>query len=316
MRIRISCIIGIILAIIFLGCSDKLEEAGGWFKEPDLTHARKILKTTLPLGYAANLAMAALGGTSLPNVSIAQSGDTSVGTYFITIDVDSTFPLPQGLYADGTILVVGFHADQEVAMMTCIFSDLNVSQGVFTINDISTIPVVSKEDIISGKKELFVVYGDIDVNSGSDTMLTVSMSNEQMDAEFTRYETMKSFDSSVTLDENAWIIRVDHNETIGDPGDDIYMVSGGGQYVEAGSGGAGIIQMTMIDMQMHASCRKNPNEGWGLIQNLEVGAGTVPELGHVVLMGRSACDGCIDIPVATGCYIKSLNTSVPLNLAE
>jgi hypothetical protein len=255
-------------------------------------------------------------GASLPNVTVVRNGsDTSTGCFLLNIIVDSTFPLPGNTRATGIITTAGIIVDNRTAIMTAVFSQLNVNQGSFVLRDISTFPAVIDSDIISGKRGLFVVYADIDVNAGSDTLLNIGISQGQITAELTKYQTMKSFDSGVTLAENAWIIRVDDNNTLSDASDDRYTVSGGGQYVEVSNSKNEIVQLAMINASMSPSCKYNPTAGYALWQN--VGAGPLPsdlDIGHVFLTFHNTCDGNAHVTVATGVYIQSFGRDIALGL--
>jgi hypothetical protein len=306
-----ACVL-VCLLVLLSGCSKgTLDDL---FKDPDLTEIRKALKTALPLSYAANAAMVSMEGTRLPNVSMVQTGDTSsVGAFIMEVTVDSTFPMPHGISGQGKITVAGFNARADMAMLTVMFTDMNVLQGNFTIQNVSTFPVVRP----TGTKELIVVYADIDINAGSDTLFTVGVTQEQINAEFTRYETMKDWDTTVHLEEIAWVIRIQDQGTATDASDDRYIMSGGGQYVEAGSGTAELLQLSMVTVALSPQCTRNPLQGLAFVQNLGASTGStgpVPELGHVFFTFHDNCDGQIEVTLATGSYIRALGTSMPLEL--
>jgi hypothetical protein len=275
-----------------------------------------VLKTAMPVGYAANLTMAAMQGDSLPNVLVVRSGsDTSTGCFLVNITVDSTYPLPGSVQGTGIITTAGIIVDNRTAIMTAVFSSLNITQGAFIIRDISTFPVVRDTDIISGKRELDVVYWDVDINSGSDTLLRAGIDSGQISAELVKFQTMKSFDSGVSLSENAWIIRVDDNNTLSNPADDRYTVFGGGQYVEVYDNNAEIVQLIMINAAMSPACKFNPDQGYALWQNMGTD-GVIPEIGHVFLTFRAPCDGNAEVTVATGVYVRSFGRDIALKLDE
>jgi hypothetical protein len=278
-----------------------------------VTPVRNVLKAAMPIGYAANLTMAAMQGASLPNVTVVRSGsDTSTGCFLLTIVVDSAYPLPGDVQAVGIITTAGIIVDNRTAIMTAVFSSLNITRGDFVIRDISTFPVVSDTDIISGKRELDVVYCDVDVNAGSDTLLHAGIDSGRISAELVKFQTMKSFDSGVSLSENAWIIRVDDNNTLANPADDRYAAFGGGQYAEVFGGKAEIVQLTMINATMSPACKFNPTTGWALWQNM--GADKAgPEIGQVLLTFHAACDGKAGV-YALGVYVRSFGTDIALEL--
>jgi hypothetical protein len=283
--------------------------------DPDIAPVRNVLKASMPVGYAANLTMAVMQGASFPNVTVVRSGSdtSSIGCFLLNIVVDSAYPLPGDARATGIITTAGLTVDNRTAIMSAVFSSLSFTQGSFNIRTISTFPVVCDTDIISGKRELVVVYFDVDVNAGSDTLLSVRIDSGQIDAELVKYNTMKSFDSGVSVSENAWIVRVDDNNTLSNPGDDTYSAFGAGQYVEVSDGKAEMVQLTMINAAMSPSCKWNPTAGWALWQNMGAG-GSVPEIGHVLLSFRAPCDGRARVTVATGVYLRSNGRDIALEL--
>jgi hypothetical protein len=327
-KVILSIITILIVIPVLLGCKAVDEGKDYINKDPDIVQVRNVLKTAMPLSYAANATMAAMNGASLPGVSIVETGDTSsLGCFLVHIDVGNDYPFPSGVNANGNIIVAGFSVDNEVAIMTALFTSLNVTEGVFTIQELSTFPVVQHEGPMTGKKELMVVYSDIDVNFGSnsnDTLLTVRISQDHIDAEFTKYQNMKdNFDRAVEVHENAWLIKVEDQDTPGSVSDDRYVIFGGGQYIEglyakAEGSEASITQLCMIDVLMTAGCNKNPIDGYAGLQNLDVSTGnTIPvDLGHILLTYHPRCDGNAEATVATGVYTMSFGDDIALNLGQ
>lgn len=321
--IKIFCSV---ILVIFIGCfkgadgpfsgsNNGIEDIiDNLFKEPDITPIRRILKTVMPVSYAANLTMASLEGANFPNVTVVEGGDSLLGVFLVYIEINDDFPLPAGVYADGRIIVAGLRVEYEAAIMTMIFSELNIKEGVFTVRDISTFPVVKFEEGILDSEDLLIVYGDIDINKGSDTLITVDMSGEQIEIEFNRIEDMLDFDTSLLVEEDAWIIRVNNNNTLADAMDDKYIILGGGQYAEIGNGGEEIIQIVILDLVMSPVCNKNPIAGWILHNNLGISLISGIEIGRVLFAGHPECDGKIDVIAATGVYITSWGKSIPLHL--
>ncbi|MBD3316154.1 MAG: hypothetical protein GF344_10225 [Chitinivibrionales bacterium] len=303
-----------VLITALIGCdgTGRLEEL---FKEPNTNPVRKVLKITMPLGYAANLAMTAMTGEKPANVHFVEGGEGTLGNFVLKVTVDEGFPLPLGIEATGHILVAGVMARQSMAMMSMVFTEINITQGVFAINDISTVPVVMEEDLVTGDTELFVVFADMDMNGGSDTLFSVGMTDERIEAEMERYQKMKLFDEETTIEQNTWIIRIDNGETPTEPSDDIYAVSGGGQYVDVGSSSADITQITMMNTRMKPTCKKNPLEGWTLLQNID-GGDVQNEIGHLLLDAHDVCDGSMKVGAATGVYSRMWGKRIAMNLDQ
>ena len=236
-----------------------------------------------------------------------------VESFFRAPDAGNGFPLPSGMSASGQIVAAGLAVENEVVLMSVLFSELNVAGGTFSVLDISTFAAMRHTDIMTGQSELLVVYEDMDINSGSDTLLTVAMSAGQIAAEVAKYENMLDFSESMVLEQNAWIIKVGDNGTATDPADDLYTINGGGQYVELNGSDVEIVQLTMIETTMTTQCRKNPGGGYAFFQNTGAGAGGA-EIGHAFLNFHPACDGNADITVATGVYVTSIGKTTALQL--
>lgn len=283
-------------------------------REPDVTPVRNALKAAMPVGYAANLTMAAMQGAVIPNVTVLRNGgDTSTGCFLVNITVDSAYPLPGNTRATGYITTAGIIVDNSTAIMAAVFSQINVTAGSFVLSDVSTFPAVYDTDRVSGKRLLNVAFSEQDINAGSDTLLALGITQGQIDAELVKYQTMRSFDSGITLAQNGWLIRVDDGGTLADPRDDRYTAFGGGQYVEVSEGTTEIVQLTMINAAMSPSCRWNPTEGWALWQNMGVDSAG-PDIGHVLLTFQASCDGNARVTLATGVYLLANGKDIPLEL--
>jgi len=313
---HILCKVLISISLLLFGCTKEFQEK--FFRAPEITPVRNVLNVAIPLAYAANLTMSALNGVILPNVTIVRTGsDTSAGCLLMRIKVDSTFPLPGDVRANGNILMAGISVDNKTAIMTAVFTEMNILHGSFMIRDISTFPVVSDSDIITGKKQLVVVYADIDANTGSDTLLSVGISQNQITAELTKYNNMASFDSGGNANENAWIIRVTDNNTLTDATDDNYIVSGGGQYIEESQNKNNFVQLVMINATMSAACKFNPASGYAYWHDFGTNENPVKVvIGQVFLSFHNACDGQAKITVATGSYAHSFGDNIALNLGN
>jgi hypothetical protein len=309
MKNKILLSVSILSVIVTISCIRTLDD---FFRDPDISPVRKVLTTTMPLGYVSNLAMSAINGTIASNVKFISGGDSSTGSFLMHITVDNNFPLPQGIEANGYIVVAGLHVNRDFAIMSALFSNMNITKGKFSITNIATFPVVQDTDLITGKKLLFAVYSDIDINVSSDTLIKIPLSQSQINSENKRYENMKTFNNSVIVEEKTYIIRIDDNNTT-TIADDEYSVSGGGNYIESGSSTNNVEQIVIAGLKMSTECKTNPVSGFVVYHELEQGIHG-NEIGYLILNAQTACNGTMKVTAATGNYIKSNGKSIFLNL--
>ncbi len=283
-------------------------------RKPEVEALREVIKTALPLGYAASCAMAVVSGETLSHVKIIEGVTSFPDHGLISIDISDEHRLPVGADTSGTIIVAGLWSSRDVAIFSVFFTDIDIEDGSFALSNISTFPAQRDTNGI------LIVYANEDVNSGSDTFMTVTLTEGEIHTELTRLETAPPIDSAVTLDQNAWIINVDFNATNNNFSDDIYNISGAGQYLAASVTDVSVVQLVMIDAAMSPTiCRLNPTYGVAFIRNLDVStgySGNIPELGTTVLTFHSSCNGKVNATIATGVYVASTGSSFSLNLND
>ncbi len=314
MRMRIvSNSIPALAALFCLTCRP-VQTVKHIFQNPDTEPLREILLSALPLGYAASIAMSAVRGESIPGVSVSQSCAGFPCNALVNIDVDSTGVVPPGVASTRTVVVAGLWSNDSLAFLSMFFADLDTGAAAFTLANVSTVPVTIENGAVR------VVYAREDVNAGSDTVLTVSLTQDEIDAEMTRLETRPPADSSVTVDQEAWIVDADNGGTPGLLADDTYTVSGGGQFVEVGAEEAYILQITFLFVKTAAACLRNPFDGTVVSRNTGVTSsgqiGTKPLIGTVIFGFHQACDGRVDVPLATGVYATATRHAFDLHISS
>lgn len=305
-------IITLTFTLPFTGCNlgDDLKDK--FNQRPEVEAVSEALKTVIPLGYAANLAMEAIAGNVAPHVTIVTNVGQFPGQGLIKIDISSAYPLPIGSDTSGTIFVAGLWSSVKQAIFSIFFVDLDITHGTFTLSKISTFPVI--RDTTSDS--ILAVYAYEDVNAGSDTAMVVELSDSAVQAEFLRLNTAPPLDSAVALEQDAWIINVNNKGTVDDPDNDSYFISGARQYVEASPINASVIQLVMIGAGYTPTIPLNPYEGRAVLRDIDVSQGNFPELGTAVLTFHSKNDGKVDVFIATGVYTGRTGSSLALNLDE
>jgi hypothetical protein len=313
----LAAVLAVALSLAGLGCHTALQDK---FQNPDTNPVRKVLKTTMPLAYAANLTMAALDGHAPSNVRFTSTGDPHGAPFLLEITVDAAFPLPQGIEATGVVLVAGLvtrdslgHPD--FVLMTVGFGELNVSKGTFRLKDVTAMPVVVETDLVTGQRRLYAVYANMDVDTGANPRAPLQLDQHQIDLRYERYQRMRQFDYQrrTTLEQDVWILTVDDHDTPADASDDSYLVGGAQQYVEADDT-ADLMQMFLL-LQMKPSCKANPTDGGGFLQNVKSGHDYL-EAGQVALGVTGKCDGRMRFLAGTGSYLLLVDKPFPLHLDQ
>lgn len=270
------------------------------------------IKTSIPLGYAASAAMAAVAGESVPNASASNtcSSYPCLATVSITLAPDE---LPVGLDEYGEIFIAGMWTAAGRAVLTTSFNDIQIGSGNNVVLKISTFPVtVDIEGITTA------VYASIDINVSSEPDDTVMLSEAEAEQELERMSTPVSDDPEVNANMDAWVIRVDSQDT-DSLADDSYSVSGGGQYIGVSSTRTSVIQLGLADMQVSSDCALNPVGGLAVLNELDVATmngdlSEYPKLGVATFRFQPDCNGTARIVAAIGSYGIYVDDAIQLNL--
>ncbi|MGE5893496.1 MAG: hypothetical protein ACM34I_05530, partial [bacterium] len=92
-------------------------------------------------------------------------------------------------------------------------------------------------------------------------------------------------------------------------------INGGGQYVDAGSGSASILQIGMAEVVMAPDqCSRNPVDGVALLNEVDASSSGLPVVAMALLTFGPTCDGTAHVTIATGNYMLSIGKSIPLHL--
>jgi len=305
------------LGMLSCGGGDDLQTAIDNFnREPDGEPIRATIKTTVPLAHVAAVAMAAVDGASSPEVTVATTCSSYPCPALVSLELDPQ-NLPFAAEYSGTVIVAGLWASRDAAILTVTFPDTPVGVSTFSVHKISTFPVMA-----SGRSSGYtIVFADIDINIDSEPDNTIDLSSEAIRMEYDRAETSASDDAEVNLAMDAWVVKIVDADTVDDFSDDRYIVSGGGQYVGVTSSysasATNMIQLGLANVSISNDCALNPTEGFALIQEVDVSSGSdasMPVLATAMFAFESACEGRAPVLLATGNYIASIGSTIPLNL--
>jgi hypothetical protein len=303
-------VLGLITAIASCSSGGSSNNLHFSFKDPSGEPIKAVVRTTVPLAYAASVAMSSVVTGSTPtnaafiynNCPTNPAGCTAV----ITItDDDSSVPLQLTSAGTGTITVYGYWSSATQAILTVAFSG-DAGSSLFPVHNISLFPV-SKNG-----SSLEIVYASIDINATVNTDPKTWTSVETT-APFEKLKLTASSEASANVNLDAWIIDVDDAGTPGDFSDDKYNISGGGEYIDASSGSGSVLQLGMADVVVGPGCALNPVAGLAVINEVEASSSNVV-LATALITFHSACDGNAKVTLATGNYLLANGKSIPLNL--
>jgi len=301
----------ILLTAIACGGNDKttVDELIG--QTPSVEPIAAVIKTSIPLGYAASVAMAEVNGVDLPN-AVTSNTCTSypcLATIVITIEPE-TLPISiEGVADNGEIIVVGLWNTAEQAIMTVVFSDLNAGNGFLSIQKISTIPVTQQGNLLT------VVYANTDINIDSESDNAIVLTDDEIHAEYQRLSQAIPEDPEVSIDMEAWVIQIDNFDTQTIMSDDQYHILGGGQYFDVATGDVSVLQLGLNAVEYSAECPLNPTGGFAVLQEVQVSTGlrtSWPKLGQAIIEFEPQCDGMAQVLLGTGSFFLITGEKIDL----
>jgi hypothetical protein len=275
----------------------------------------ELIRTALPVGNCAMIAMADQMGFQVPGEKIPAGGDFSI----IRIIPTDEYPL---LYLDEScteIMILSFPADDDFAVLSIFFILHDPDNPQKRILEVHTIPAMVEDGNIKA------VFASQDIYVRDSVELNLQMGPANIRIELDRLETPRPETSEAAVRQNAWIIEVDPAGTWDDFTDDRYTLTGGEQDVSVLTGRetseTGVIQLAMIGTLMRPDCILAPVEGFAVLR--QIGVNTGPEesledlvLGTVLYRFNASCTGKVDIQLATGNFISSTGKKIDLELLK
>jgi hypothetical protein len=295
-RMIFCCILfGCFLALS--GCDgDSASDYKQFFHDPSAEPVKAVIRTTVPLAYAASVAMATACTTG--------SAYPCNATVTITDD-DSALPLRFANF--GTIIVYGYWSTADDALLTVLFVNTYAGSSLFRVNHVSAFPV---KRTVSGI--LRIVYASVDIDIVTGPVGPNDLSGTQPNVNLGLISsTTSSTDPSSNMDMEAWIVDVDAAGTT-------YTISGGGQYIETSSGAVSILQLGMANVVMGPGCEISPSSGLAAMQEVDSSDSQLVVAAAALSFGTNEtnfCDGRAKVVVGTGNYLLATGTYIPLNLS-
>jgi hypothetical protein len=301
----------VFLCLLSFTCTNPVKDLTNQFnKAPEIAAITRAIKACLPVGYAANCAMDAMNHRIGPGVSVARDVDSFPCNAIVSIAVSKAHPLPVGGDSTGAIKVLGLWADSETAVMTVFFTNTNVAEGTFILKNAAFVPVTRDT---SGT---MVVFASEDVNADSATVVTTTITDSMVTVRLTGMPSSLPTDSSVAVNQKAWITIVKEPPAGYSLGGETYELYGASQYLGVSPSTVEVIQAVMLDAKLTPSvCRKNPVSGVAMIRDIKIqGTNSNIELGTTILQFNNTCNGSVKIPLATGVYLGRTGSTAALNL--
>lgn len=311
-----------ILIIIFLfvasSCRKEVNNPlDGWFQDPPVAPITQTIKTIVPVGYAASVVTNDIKGLKSGNVK----KEIKNGVNVLTIGTDVSYPYKFKGDSYGDLVVAYVQTDENTALVSVLFTDLDISQGSFRLENIVAFPITYDE----AEDKTTAVYASIDININSISGyglegLSGSEINEGL-GKLNNERVYNTTDTDIAVAQNAWIIDVYHKGTYNDLDDDEFRIFGGQQAIEAQDfeteSSAGVLQMAMVDVHFSADCIKNPSHGYAFMQDVEVSTSVNNNdivFGHVLYEFHKNCDGDVVVDFATGNFLFAISKQIDLGL--
>jgi len=314
---RFKFILALILILNF-SCRKEVDNPiKDWFQDPPVNPVTETIKTVVPVGYAASIAVMHMKGYSIPNIKTGKQKSANL-LYINTESDDYPYKFKDDTY--GQMVVAYVQTDENTALVSVFFTEMDVVSGSFSLQNVIAFPVIYDE--INDK--ITAIYASIDINLGSNSDIGLDLTSAEMEESLGKLENERVYDKTfahIAVEQNAWIIDVYHQGTFDDYYDDKFKIYGGKQAAEVGDyeveSSAGVLQMAMIDVDFSSDCVRNPTNGYVFMQDVEVASSTNTSdivFGHVLYEFHPSCDGEILVDFATGNFIFAIGKELDLGL--
>lgn len=294
-------ILSTFITFLVLGCNAS-EQLDKYTQDPDTTPIKSIVKTSVPLAYAASAAMRAVAGDSLPNVeTIGGACDSYPCSRLVTIYVEEG-DLPFDYARYGLINVFGLWSSASQAILTTVFLDMDVGSDAFSVSSVALTPVLATG------ADLKIVFANININVDT---TPDQINGSELDSIYQQLNAEPSDDVEVSVGMDAWIIEVDTAGTASDFSDDTYKVTGGSQGINISGNDAEVTQLGLLRMTMAPECNLNPVGGEILLNQVEV-SDTKHVIGQAFFNFDDTCNGEVKVFLGLGTYFGATGKSYPL----
>ena len=179
-----------------------------WFQDPPVSPITQTIKTVVPVGYAASVAMLTLKGYVIPNTKVTKTKSSTL--IYINTSTDYPYTFKGDQY--GQMIVAALQVDENTALVSVFFTDMDIEVGSFRLLNVIAFPVVY--DAINQK--ITAIYTSMDINLGSNQDIGLDLTQEEIDADLEKLDNQRSDINEVAVAQNAWIIDIYHQGTFND----------------------------------------------------------------------------------------------------
>jgi hypothetical protein len=306
MKTMMRTLIVFFFVLPFFSCNRVKE----YFREPDPDPLLETIHTSIVTGYAADISFAMMTGKTISGVSIIRSNPGFPCTSLITINTLTNPGIYPSQQEVNTITIAGLWADENTAILSMLLTGYNTGTSTLDVLGIKTIPAIRT----GGHINVAMASMDIQLNPDQDALLSINMNTLEIQTELLRLDEPRPTDVYVAVLQDAYFIDVNENLTAGNPEDDSYTVTGGGQLITVNGSSAEIIQQAMVGVNVSSGCLLNPSDGMALMKVTGLENQGFPELGTAVFEFTSDCSGTARVYAATGMYLGSNGKKVRFRL--
>ena len=306
------------LIFIFLLAAAGCERTGsleGILRPVPVDPIREVIRTAVPIGHCAMIAMADQLGFPVPPEKLPIPGGISA----FRIAPRKDYPL---VYLDASceeITVFCLPADEDLAILSIFFKFRDTESTHEKYLEVHTIPAMIDEGKVKA------VFASQDIYIRDSIELNLQMGPADIRIALERAESPRPETSEAAIRQNAWIIDVDAAGTWDNFSDDRYSITGGAQDISVLTGRQGtasdVLQLAMIGVLMQPECPEAPVEGYAVLRQIGVDTDAGESLQDLVLGTVfynfiPSCTGKVEIRLATGNFIASTGKKVDLGLLK
>ena len=217
------------------------------------------------------------------------------------------------------IYILRLGMDKEMCIISSFFVSNDPRSGSQQVYHTGPVPVMLDDQNIRA------IFARNHVSIGDKLNLELNLSQGEIDMALESLRVPKPEDVSVAVEQDAWIIEIEPGNTWSDFRDDIFMITGGEQYVstisDPGGNAASVLQMAMIGLMIDPECVRKPVSGFAVLREItaETGSGRRLDdlvLGTILYTFEKSCTGSVKVPVATGSFMLSLGQEVEFNMTD
>jgi hypothetical protein len=308
---------GLIFLLILSGCEQldrKADTVRGFFRQPPVMPVLDVIRTAVPAGFCATVAMADQLGHNIPGAEITDFNGLSL----IRMKYNHEYPLSLLAFPCEDIYILRLEMDGDRCVINSFFQSEDPLSGRQQIYHTGPVPVILDDHHVRA------IYIRNHVTVAEVLNLDMNISQGEIDRAFERLRQPYPEDVTAAVAQDAWVIEIDPQLTWTDLSDDSFMITGGEQDISTFSRGEGnatnVLQMAIIGLTIGPECTKNPVAGFTVLREIKVETGHNQMddlvLGTILYTFERSCSGRIKVPVATGSYLLCLGQEIEFNMTD